>query len=89
MGRVGVATAGARRGGVVLVAVGVNAAKPRPAVIEQEDLFANTNCVTRAGVPVSWSCPGHQLRNAGWCTSLGVCDWVETSTPARVELKRG
>ena len=46
MGRVGVATARARRGDVVLVAGGVYATKPRPAVIVQEDLFAHTNSVT-------------------------------------------
>ena len=40
------ATPGASRGDVVLVAGGVYATKPRPAVIVQDDLFASTNSVT-------------------------------------------
>ena len=39
------ATPGARRGDVVLVAGGVYGTKLRPAVIVQEDLFAGSNSV--------------------------------------------
>jgi mRNA interferase MazF len=37
---------GARRGDIVLVAGGVYASKPRPAVIVQDDLFDGTDSVT-------------------------------------------
>lgn len=36
----------ARRGDIVLVAGGVYASKPRPAVIVQDDLFEGTDCIT-------------------------------------------
>jgi mRNA interferase MazF len=35
-----------RRGNIVLVAVGVDASKPRPAAILQDDLFRGTDSVT-------------------------------------------